>query len=361
MARKFNMKTHKNLYTEICNLGNIMISWRKARKGKTKMPYVILFERDIIKHLIKLQEELKNKTYVPGPLEDFIIWDPKTRKISKAPFIDRIVHHLICKVVGPIFEKSFIYDSYSNRKGKGNLKAIERFDYFKRKVSKNGSLVSKKIKDKNFVKGYCLKADIRHYFEEVDHKILLRIIKEKIADKELIWLITMVIKNCRDEKGMPLGNLTSQFLANVYLNKFDWYVKDDLQIKYYIRYVDDFVILHESKEQLELWKEKINEFLAKELKLQLHPDKSRIVPLASGIDFVGFRNCYNYKLLRKRNIKQMENKIKRYLNDETSREKLIASFEGWNAYAMWGNSYKLRKRIVSKMNKSIISKEKLKL
>ena len=124
-----------------------MISWRKARKGKTKMPYVILFERDIIKHLLKLQEELKNKTYVPGPLEDFIIWDPKTRKISKAPFIDRIVHHIICKVVGPIFEKSFIYDSYSNRKGKGNLKAIERFDYFKRKVSKNGSLVSKKIKD----------------------------------------------------------------------------------------------------------------------------------------------------------------------------------------------------------------------
>lgn len=151
-------------------------------------------------------------------------------------------------------------------------------------------------------------------------------------------------ENCK--KGMPLGNLTSQFFANIYLNELDYFVKHKLNIKYYIRYVDDFVIMHNSKKQLEKWKNEINEFLKQKLKLELHPDKSKIINLSKGVDFVGFRNFYHHKLLRKRNIGAMVNKIK--LDDK---EKLLNSFQGWQAYAKWGNTYKLKKRLFAEISK----------
>jgi len=153
-----------------------------------------------------------------------------------------------------------------------------------------------------------------------------------------------------DSKGMPLGNLTSQFFANVYLNELDQFVKHKLKSKYYIRYVDDFIILHKSKEQLEKWKEEIGIFLKEKLKLVLHPDKSRIINLSKGVDFVGFRNFYNNKLLRKRNVKSMERKIIGYNKGEITLDKLFESFEGWNAYAKWSNSYNLKKRLIKTMN-----------
>ena len=148
---------------------------------------------------------------------------------------------------------------------------------------------------------------------------------------------------------MPLGNLTSQFFANVYLNELDYFVKHRLKAKYYIRYVDDFVILHTSKEQLELWKKEISEFLREKLKLELHPQKSRIISLSRGIDFVGFRIFYHFKLLRKRNIKNMENKIKLFQEGRISYKKLLESFQGWNAYAKWTNNLNLTKKIVRKI------------
>ena len=151
---------------------------------------------------------------------------------------------------------------------------------------------------------------------------------------------------------MPLGNLTSQFFANVYLNELDYFVKHKLKAKYYIRYVDDFVILHNSKEQLEKWKEEVETFLKERLKLELHPEKSKIISLSKGIDFVGFRNFFYYRLLRKRNIRKMIFKIEEYKQEDISKEKLLGSFQGWNAYAMWANSYKLRKRIVSRIYKT---------
>ncbi len=149
---------------------------------------------------------------------------------------------------------------------------------------------------------------------------------------------------------MPLGNLTSQFFANLYLNELDYFIKHKLKSKYYIRYVDDFVILHNSKSQLEEWKKEINLFLDKELKLKLHPDKSRIIPLSRGIDFVGFRIFYHHKLLRKRNIRKIQKKIDRYKNKRLSYEKLIESFNGWYAYAKWANTHNLSKELI----KSII-------
>ncbi len=148
---------------------------------------------------------------------------------------------------------------------------------------------------------------------------------------------------------MPLGNLTSQFFANVYLNELDYFVKHKLKAKYYLRYVDDFVILHPSKEQLEMWKVQINDFLSSRLKLELHRDKSKIIPLSKGIDFVGFRNFYHYKLLRRRNINKMLLKIESYKNGKITKEKILESFQGWNAYAKWANSLKIRRMVVKRI------------
>ncbi len=144
---------------------------------------------------------------------------------------------------------------------------------------------------------------------------------------------------------MPLGNLTSQFFANVYLNELDYFIKHKLKAEYYIRYVDDFVILHSSKEQLEIWKSEIDRFLREKLKIELHPEKSKITSLSKGIDFVGFRNFYYHRLLRKRNIRNMINKVERYKMGGISKEKLLESFQGWQAYAKWADSFKLRKEI----------------
>ncbi len=148
---------------------------------------------------------------------------------------------------------------------------------------------------------------------------------------------------------MPLGNLTSQFFANVYLNELDYFVKHKLRAKYYIRYVDDFVILHKSKKQLQKWKQEMNLFLKQKLKLELHKDKSKIINLSRGIDFVGFRNFYHYKLLRKRNIMNIKNKIQLFNRGKINSLKFEEIFQGWNAYAKWANSYKLIRKIYSEI------------
>src|SRR3989344_6588762 len=148
---------------------------------------------------------------------------------------------------------------------------------------------------------------------------------------------------------MHLGNLTSQFFANIYLNELDYFVKHKLRVKYYIRYVDDFVILHESKEQLEIWREEINSFLKEKLKLELHNQKSKIISLSNGVDFVGFRNFYHFRLLRKRNIRSIKKKVDKYKIEEISKDRILEIFQEWNAYAKWANSYKVRRKIISKI------------
>ena len=329
------MKTYNNLYKKLCSMNNLANAWRKARKGKTKKPYVIEFEKNIRENLLNLREELLTQNYKPKPLITFTIRDPKTRKISKADFRDRIIHHALIRVIEPIFDKTFIYDSCANRKGRGNLFALKSFDKYKRKITNN--LHSE---------AFCIKADIKHYFQEINQGILLRIIKGKISDEKVIWLIKQILDNSEQKSkgiGMPLGNLTSQFFANVYLNELDYFVKHKLKSKYYIRYVDDFVLLHNSKLQLEIWKPEIEIFLKEELNLELHKDKSKIIPLSRGVDFVGFRNFYHYRLLRKRNIGKMSLRVKCCNKGIISEQKLLESVQGWNAYAKWANSYRLRK------------------
>lgn len=335
------MKTHKNIYPYICSYKNLFLAYLKARKRKTSRPDIIEFEKNLDKNLLQLRQELLTNTYTPKPLKTFIIRDPKTRKISKSHFRDRVVHHALCNIIEPILEKTFIYDSYANRKGKGTLKAIERFDYFKRKVSDNLTKTA-----------FVLKADIRHYFDEVDHNVLIDIIKKKIDDKDIILLIQKILSNHNSKisgKNMPLGNLTSQFFANVYLNELDHFVKCKLKIKYYIRYVDDFVIFHQSKEKLEEYKEKISLFLSEELLLELHPEKSKLIPLKQGTTFLGFRVFFNHKLISRKNLRNFKRKLyKMYINYNQKLidyDSIYNFFEGWMAYCMNASTYRLRMRL----------------
>jgi len=198
-------KTYTGIYDKISSFNNLVLAWKKARKHKTKKAYVIEFEANLRENLIKLHEELKNQTYRPKPLVNFIVKDPKTRKISKSDFRDRIVHHAIIQIIEPIFDKGFIYDSCANRKGKGNLFALMRFEQFARKVSGNGKV--KGMFSNNQIIGYCLKADIKHYFEEVDHGILLNIIGRKIKDEKVIWLIERILAN------LPMGGAKQSWNA----------------------------------------------------------------------------------------------------------------------------------------------------
>ncbi|MBS3080450.1 group II intron reverse transcriptase domain-containing protein [Candidatus Pacearchaeota archaeon] len=349
------MKTNKDLYEKIYNLKNLISAWEKAKKGKTKKQDIKKFNENLAYNINILHDELKSETYYPKSLTTFILRDPKTRNISKSNIKDRIVHHALVGIIEPIFESVFIHDSCANRKGKGTLFALQRFEKFIRIVSKN-----------NTKSCFVLKADIKHYFQEVNHEILISIIKRKIKDEKVLWLIERILEpgnmkretgkihyyldeNIKNIKGIPLGNLTSQFFANVYLNELDYFVKHKLKCKYYIRYVDDFVILHSSKKQLEEWKIEINNFLKERLKLELHPEKSRIIFLSRGIDFVGFRNFYYHKLLRKRNLKKMEIKINSFNEGLINYEKFIEIFQGWEAYALWADSHNAIKELIKKI------------
>ena len=352
------MKTYRNLYPKLCSLENLDLVFKKARKGKTSKSYVIIFEANLEKELNKLRKELLSLSYKPLPLKRFIIRDPKTRTIHSSSFRDRVIHHAIVNILEPIFDKTFIYDSYASRKYKGTHKAVERFDEFKRKISKNGKLAKNNYSCNNII-GYALKADIKHYFQTVNHKILLNIIKRKIKDNDVIWLIKQILDNFNSEIkgiGMPLGNLTSQFFANIYLNELDQFIKNKLKAKYYIRYVDDFVILHNNKEVLEKYKDNIDKYLTT-LKLELHPIKSQVIPLRNGITFLGYRIFYHYKLLRKSNLKKFERNFqkKQEMNDGVTPEILQKSLRGWFGYAKWANTYKLRKKIIEKLKEANIN------
>lgn len=324
----------KEIYEQIISLKNLHTAYKNTRKGKTKKFYVKEFEENLFYNLYILYIQLIGQTYKPFPLKTFILRDPKTRKISKSAFRDRIVHHAVIKIIEPLFEKYFIYDSCANRISKGNIFALKRFDLFKRRITNNLQ-----------TKAFCLKADIKHYFQEVDREILLSIIKRKVNCNKTINLIRLILNNFDGEKGMPLGNLTSQFFANVYLHELDYFIKHKLKAKYYIRYVDDFVTLHSSEKQLECWKKQIDKFLKENLKLELHPEKSKIINLSNGIDFVGFRIFYNYKLLRKRNFRKILHKLKEFKNNEITFDKFKESFNGWYAYAKWANNYNLTQRL----------------
>ena len=347
----------ENVYEELCSYENLETAFNRARRGKTLKDYVIEFEAKLKENLLQLRTELLLQTYQPQPLKTFILRDPKTRKISKSAFRDRVIHHAICNIIESVFDKRFIHDSFANRMRKGTINAVKRFDEFKRKVSQN-----------NTVRCYVLKADVKSYFDTVNHRILLGILGKRIKDERVMWLIKRILDNHKGEntnKGMPLGNLTSQFFANVYLNELDQFVKHKLRAKYYIRYVDDFVILHQSRKVLEEYKEQTDVFLREKLDLKLHPDKSQVLKLEKGVGFLGFRVFYHHKLLVKKNMRKFEKRMEQmkyeYKDEKLDREKVIEKFEGWLAYATHANTYKYRKRMTSKFNSSFPTQQDIKI
>jgi len=352
------VKSYKKLYPKLCSYDNLDLAFKKARKGKSKQKYVKEFEKDLQNNLLNLKKELLAFEYKPTKLTKFIVRDPKTRVIRKSVFKDRIVHHAVVNILDPIYEKVFLYDNYANRKNKGSLNAINRFDYYKRKISNNGKLVNNS-KNKNMIEGYCLKADLKHFFDSVDQTILIKILKRKIRDNNVLWLIKQILENHisigggGERKGMPLGNMTSQFFANVYLNELDYFVKHKLKVKCYIRYVDDFIILHKNKKVLLEYKRKITNYL-KNLGLELHPDKTKIFSMYRGVTFLGYKLFYYFRLLKKRNVRYFLRRLQRF--EERYNENLITSsdvldsIEGWLAYAIWADSYNLRKRIIKEIN-----------
>jgi len=234
------MKTYKNLYETIFSFDNLSLAARKAQRGKRFKENVAQFNMNLEKELLNLLGELQQQNYQPGEYRSFFIYEPKKRMISAAPYRDRVVHHALMNVIGSIFEKSFIFDSYANQIGKGTHRAVQRFQTYLRRYR------------------YVLKCDIKKYFPSIDHEILKQKIRRKIADQKTLWLIDTIIDNSNPQvpvidyfpgddlltpierrRGLPIGNLTSQFFANVYLNDFDHFVKEQLRCQAYVRYVDD--------------------------------------------------------------------------------------------------------------------------
>lgn len=352
------MKTYKKLYDQLCSYQNLELAYEKAKHHKTSTKAAIEFEKNWQPNLYALTKELKDKTYTPKPLQKFILRDPKTRTICVSDFRDRIVHHALINILQPIFEPRFIYDSYASRKGKGTLPAIKRLDKFIKKVTKNGKKIPN-ARNNNDVQGYALKADIKHYFDNVDHQTILNIITRRIKDENILWLTKVILEHYNSGtpgKGMPLGNWTSQFLANIYLNELDQYVKHKLKAKQYIRYVDDFIILHQNKTVLTKYEQKIKTFLQK-LKLQLHPDKCKIIPLKQGIAFLGFRTFYHHKLILQRNLRKIHNRLKemleQYKTKSITAQDINETLHGWNAYAMQANTHKLRTKLTQTIQKQL--------
>ena len=284
-------------YEYIISLENLLLAWKEFIVGKKSRLDVQEFERNLMANIILLHQDLANKTYKHSKYKAFNIADPKPRSIHKAQVRDRLLHHAIYRVLYSFFDKTFINDSYSCRVDRGTHRAIDQFRKYFRKVSKNNTRTC-----------WVLKCDIRKFFANIDHNLLQYIVANSIQDKDIVYLLNEIISSFQSpkyiyaiaemKKGLPLGNLTSQLLVNIYMNEFDQFMKRELKVKYYIRYADDFVILSEDKNYLENLLPKISDFLENNLKLQLHPDKIFIKTLASGVDFLGWVHFPYHRILR---------------------------------------------------------------
>ncbi|MFC1757101.1 reverse transcriptase/maturase family protein [Patescibacteria group bacterium] len=273
----------------------------------------------------------------------------KVRHIHKAEVRDRVVHHLIFQCLNPIFEQSFIADSYSCQKEKGTHKAIKRFQVFTRKV------------EQTYGRCFVLKCDVKKFFSTLDHQILLNIVSKRVKDDDVLWLFKIIINSFSSEfdpevngkKGTPIGNLTSQLFANIYMNEFDQFVKHKLKIKYYVRYTDDFVIVHHDKNYLINIKTEISDFLEKKLKLSLHPDKVELRKYHQGIDFLGYVTLPKARVLRtktkNRIFKKLNLRAQQFKEEKIKEESVLQSFNSYLGVLSHGNTYELEQKLRHKL------------
>lgn len=300
---------HNVDFSTICSIKALNAAWKKFSAGKKSRTDVKNYQKQLPDNIRTLHKLLAAGTYRHGLYQPFTICDPKQRQIHKATVQDRLVHQAIVSAIEPVFEKRFIFDSYSCRIGKGTHAGVARLGLFLRQSSRNNSK-----------KTYALKCDVRHFFASIDHEILQNLIKNKISDDQTIRLLQIVINSHSSEvgKGIPLGNVTSQLFANIYLHELDWFAKQKLGIRYYLRYCDDFVIVSADKKYLQSLIEPIRQFLNSRLKLELHPNKVSIRSWDQGIDFLGYvlrphAISIRTKTKRRMLIKINENNISSYL------------------------------------------------
>ncbi|MEW6357963.1 MAG: reverse transcriptase domain-containing protein [Planctomycetota bacterium] len=339
------MKSYNRLFEKIVSFDNMLLAARKAERGKRARPDVCAFDFNLEKELVDLKDELKSAAYRPGPYRCFTVHEPKERFISVVPFRDRVVHHAICNVVVPLLERSFIYDTYANRVGKGMHQALVRFRQFVQRYR------------------YVLKCDIKKYFATIDHDILLGKLERRIRCRRTMELLRRIVESSPPQesivqyfpgddlwtpmdrrKGIPLGNLTSQFFANFYLNDFDHYVKERLRVKPYVRYVDDFSIFGHEKDQLWAAYSHCRGFMENE-RLRLHPRKTRIYRTDEGTEFVGFRVFPDRIRIRREGVLRFARRLRRqqrlYTEGRIGQEEIKRSLVAWLGHAGHANARRL--------------------
>ncbi len=338
------------LFERVTSFPNLLHAARLASRGKRFRSNVAAFGLNLEEELHGLQQELITRIYRPGPYRTFVIRDKKPRFISAAPFRDRVVHHALCNVIEPIFDRGFLFDSYACRKGKGTHAAVERASTYARRFR------------------YVLKCDLEKYFPSIDHEILFTEIKRRIHDAEVLWLVRTIIEGSNPQpaivhhypgddlftpferrRGIPIGNQTSQFFANVYLDRLDHYLKETLRVRGYVRYVDDLLVFADDKLRLHEWRTVIEEFLVP-LRLRLHPRKCFVAPVTSGFTFLGYRIFPTYRRLDADNVRRFKQRTRRY------REAVVAGrmsdaqrkicIQSWIAHAMYADTVRLRGRLL---------------
>lgn len=341
-------KSIKNSFDEKLNFINLYNAFYRICKEKRNKIYILKAEIDIETIICNLEEKLRAGEYKPGKYHVFTIYEPKERLIKALPFQDRIVHQwYIEEFIKPYYQKRFIKDTYACIEGRGAHLAVRNLQKYMRKME---------YKNKNY---YVLKCDIKKYFYNIDRKILYNILKKRIRDKKLLNLTKIILSDeDEEEKGIPIGNYTSQFFANIYLNELDKFIKYDLRIKYYIRYMDDFVLLLDDKEECKKNLEHIKEFLNKNLNLELN-SKTRYFPGYQGISFCGYRVFSTHILVRGSNKNRMKRKInkwnKLYLENKLDLEHVTFSYNSWLGHISHTNGYNLK----NKMTSRIIFKEEI--
>lgn len=343
------MKRYGNLYPHLIEFENLLVAARKAQRGKRFRENVLAFNHNLEGELLKLQRELTQKIYQPGTYRTFQITEPKSRMISAAPYRDRVVHHALCNIITPIFERTFIRDSYANRVGFGTHRALKRFTQFARSSR------------------YVLQCDIKKYFPSIDHAILKQLLRRKLKCQDTLWLIDTIIDNSNEQlavidhfpgddllaplqrrRGLPIGNLTSQFFANIYLNGFDHFVKERLKADKYVRYVDDFALFDDDWQALAEARQAVEEYLAT-LRLKIHPIKSQLFETKQGANFLGFRIFPDHIRVRTENLRRARRRLKRlqedYAHGKVNSTDVSHSLQSWAAHLDHGDTWQLRKKI----------------
>jgi RNA-directed DNA polymerase len=327
------MKRHGNLFEKITDVDNIYLAYKKARKGKSWQNTIIRFDDDLDENIFNIRDSLIEKTFTTSPYIEKMIYEPKQRIIYKLPFNpDRVIQHALMNVLEPIWSGLFIHDSYACRVGKGIHAGSRRTMDFIRAVGPGA---------------YCLKMDIRKFYPSIDHDILFEIVQRKIKCPDTLWLLEDIIYSISSGKNVPIGNYTSQWLGNLYMNELDQFLKQEQKIRHYIRYCDDFILLHQDKKFLGRMAEKIEGFLAERLDLTL--SKNDLFPVRQGIDFLGYRHFPDRVLVRKSTAKRIKRRMQdlpgKLSRGEISADQYrssIASTEGW---LQWANSHNFKQSL----------------